>query len=730
MKKPQEAGALQLSIKKALGLPVLATASLFASGAALAQQDAAEEEIEEIIVTDTSRSRYLVDESTLGSKYTSSLLDTPQSAVLLSQAMLEDRNAMSLDDALRNVPGITLGAGEFKWMGNGPTIRGFSSRNDLYVDGIRDLGFYSRDPFNLEAVEVLLGPSSTAFGRGSTGGVINQSTKKPLDEELRSLHFNVGNAGTRRMTADLNQPISDTASFRLNLMAHESEVPGRDGAESQRYGVAPSLSMRLGSATRVTLNYLYQDSHNVPDYGLPWVGNSPAQVERNNFYGFDNDWMDNTANIFSAIVDHDINRTLSLNAQLRYADYSRSSRLTEASVDDSVDENTAVADIEALRLIYGSEGNEGVLQGQVNLRADFSTGAVEHTVVTGLELSRESAETSFAFAGRNRWLPDITVPVPSTSLTTPVGGVFTGDVPVRLSSDTSSDTIGVFAMDTIEFSEQWQLLLGLRWDEFETDYFEQRFAEAGDQSGSAQFITEDKEPSYRAALVYKPVHEGTLYLGWGTSFNPASEAVSQIGSGRGLSAPNVGLEAQQNESVEAGVKWSLWNDGLFLDASVFRIEKSGGFVSDPENPGFNTNAGIEEVTGFSVSANGSLGDSVQMTAGYTWLDGESLNTLNGNKGVINNLPENSFDLWLNWTATDRISVGGGARYVDERFWGSKSVPDYWSFDALMKYHYSDTLSFKLNLTNLTDEYYFDQLHNWHVFPGPGRGAVIAINFDY
>jgi catecholate siderophore receptor len=676
------------------------------------------------------RTQYLVDESTLGSKFTESLRDTPQSVTLLTQAMLEDRNVMSLDDALRNVPGITLGAGEFKWMGNGPTIRGFSSRNDMYIDGIRDLGFYSRDPFNLEAVEVLMGPSSMAFGRGSTGGVINQSSKKAFEGELRSLHFNLGNADTLRATADVNQPLNDRVSFRLNLLAHESEVPGRDVVESSRYGIAPSLSLDLGQATKLTLGYLYQDSESIPDYGLPWVGNAPAPVDDENYYGFDNDWMDNTASVFSATVDHHLNDTFTLNAQLRYADYDRSNRLTEASVVGNTDVTLPPQDITAQRLIYGSDGSEGVLQGQINLRADFETGALSHTLVTGLELSRESAETVFRFAGINRWLPDVTAPVPTTNLANPTGGSFDGWVPQRLSSDTTSDTLGVFALDTIKLNEQWQVLLGLRWDRFETDYEEWRYAEAGNLTGSNRYVSEDTEPSYRAALVYKPVEQGTLYLGWGTSFNPATEAVTQIDSGRGLSAPNIGLEPQENESVELGLKWSLLNGGMLLDASVFQIEKTGSYVTDPLNPGFNVEAGSQKVEGFSITANGSVGEIMQVLVGYTHLDGEQRNALTGSKGVMENVPENSFNFWVNWAASSKLGLGGGARYVDKRFWGTRSVPDYWAFDAMAKYRWNDNLSFKLNLTNLTDEDYFDQLHNWHVFPGVGRSVVFAINFDY
>src|SRR5690606_6395757 len=217
---------------------------------------------------------------------------------------------------------------------------------------------------------------------------------------------------------------------------------------------------------------------------------------------------------------------------------------------------------------------------------------------------------------------------------------------------------------------------------------------------------------------------------WGTSFNPASESVTQIDSGRGLSVPNVDLDPQENESLELGLKWDLLGRGLLLDTSVFRIKRTNAYVSDPLNHGLNNEAGNEQVKGLSVSLNGAIADIMQMLVGYTYLDDEREDTLTGATGNMDNVPANSFSFWLNWAANSKLGLGAGARYVDQRFWGTKSVPDYWAFDAMGRYRWSDTISLKLNLTNITDEFYFDQLHGWHVFPGHSRGAVFSVNFDY
>ena len=709
------------------GIVIGTGANLALAGAVLAQDG----EFEEIVVEDTRGGAYRFDQSTVG-KFTEPLLDTPQSVTTISSQLMEDRNVMSLDDALRNVPGITLGAGEFSWQGNNPTIRGFSSRNDMFLDGMRDLGSYARDPFNLEAVEVLLGPSSMVFGRGSTGGVINQSTKKPVDQEIRSLHVNLGNASTARAVVDFNQPLTVTngGGFRLNLLAHKSDVPGRDTVKTERYGIAPSLSLGLGNATNLTLSYLHLESDSLPDYGMPWIEKRPANVRRENFYGFDNDTLETDADVASVILDHQLNRTWALNTQLRVADYGRSSFITEPQVGPGVTQDDAPQNVTVERMIFTGQSNETMLQGQFNLRGDFTTGQIDHTLVAGVEAAREESDPTFGFASMTPYF-DFGIAVPTTNLATPGGGDYTGPVADRLLSDASSDTLAAYALDTLKFGDKWQLSLGLRWDRFETGYFERRLDVDGTESSRSQFNSDDTETSYRTALVYKPVADGTLYVGWGTSFNPSSESVSFINSGRGLTTSNVSLDPEENESLEFGVKWSLLDDRLLVDAALFNITKQNARVPDPLNPGFNTLAGEQEINGFSVNMSGGFGDILHFTTGYTHLDDEQRNTLSGTTGRINNVAQNTFSFWLNWATGNRVDFGVGTRYMDERVVNnSKVAGDYWAVDAMAKYQYSDTITYKLNLTNLTDEYYFDQLHPWHVIPGPGFGAVFAVNFDY
>jgi catecholate siderophore receptor len=398
-------------------------------------------------------------------------------------------------------------------------------------------------------------------------------------------------------------------------------------------------------------------------------------------------------------------------------------------VDAGVTRSDAPESVTVHRMIFSGQSEERMLQGQLNLRADFETGNFSHALVSGVELSSETSDPSFGFASQTPFF-DYGILVPTTNLANP-GGAWSGLTARRLQSDSSSDTLAAYVLDTLKFNDQWHLSLGMRWDRFETDYVETRYDVDEIETGNARYLTRDIEASYRTALVYKPVPEGTLYLGWGTSFNPSAEGLSFISSGRGLNTSNVSLEPEENESVELGTKWSLFNDRLLIDAAVFRITKENARVSDPLNPGFNTLAGEQDIRGFSVSMSGGFGDVLHFTSGYTRLDDEQLNSLTGATGRIDNVAENAFSFWLDLAMGDTMDFGVGTRYLDERVVAnSKRVDDYWAFDALVRYQYSDNITYKLNLTNLADETYFDQLHPWHVIPGHGFAAVFAVNLDF
>ncbi|MCM3870866.1 MAG: TonB-dependent receptor plug domain-containing protein, partial [Pyrinomonadaceae bacterium] len=333
-------------------------------------------------------------------KYTEPLLNTPQTITIIPKEMIEQQGATTLRDVLRNVPGITVTAGEGGTpAGDNLTIRGFSARNDVFVDGVRDIGPQSRDPFNLEQVEVVKGPSTAYTGRGSTGGSVILVSKVPSLRPAYGFTLDLGTSRTKRATADLNFPLArlglgDHSAFRLSLLAHDAGVAGRNVVENERWGVAPSVSFGLGQATRLNLSYFHLQQNNISDYGIPWVPatnnvlvefrDRPAPVPRETFYGFrSRDFEKMRSDLATVRFEHDFDDNLSLRNQFRYG---RSTRDSFASPPRFASNNSTVINRELRSWLT----EDTVWDNQSDFQAGFSTGEVEHDLVMGVTLTREN----------------------------------------------------------------------------------------------------------------------------------------------------------------------------------------------------------------------------------------------------------------------------------------------------------------------------------------------------
>ncbi len=251
---------------------------------------APEQKLPEVKVTtpvdDTS---FQPEKSSVGGKGAPvEIRDIPQTVTVINKAVMQSQGATTLTDVLRNVPGITMAAAEGGTIGNNINLRGFTARTDVYLDGMRDRGQYFRDIFALESVEVLKGPSSMLFGRGSTGGIINQVTKVASKTPYDEVSLMLGTSPTYRVTADLNTPMSDTSAARISLMGQEAHST-RDEMVNKDYGAAPTATWGLGTPTEITLSALLQHNDDMADYGLPPVNGKPAPIARETFFGLTDD---------------------------------------------------------------------------------------------------------------------------------------------------------------------------------------------------------------------------------------------------------------------------------------------------------------------------------------------------------------------------------------------------------------------------------------------------------
>lgn len=266
---------------------------------------------------DRTQDDYASGVTSVGGKIPTPVRDVPQSVTVIDRALMDSQSVTTLKDALRNVPGITLSSGEGGNIGDNINIRGYNARTDLFLDGFRDRGNYTRETFFLDAIEVLKGPLSMLFGRGSTGGVINQASKQASLREHSEVGLGIGTDAYYRVTADVNRKLSDTSAWRISALGH-TEQSTRDVVEVKRYGVAPTARFGIGTPTEITVSALHQRSDEVPDFGLPFTPNGtrdnpsqPVAVRSGNFYGFTDDFFDQKVDSLNLRVDHKFSPALS-----------------------------------------------------------------------------------------------------------------------------------------------------------------------------------------------------------------------------------------------------------------------------------------------------------------------------------------------------------------------------------------------------------------------------------
>jgi catecholate siderophore receptor len=694
-------------------------------------------------------------------KYTAALLDTPRSITVVPQQVLKDTGAMSLQDALRTVPGITMGAGEGgNPQGDRPFIRGFDAQSDTYLDGVRDTGAQTREIFAVESIEVSKGPNSAIGGRGAAGGSINLVSKKAHLGNSFDGGFTWGSDQTQRYTLDGNYQFTDNAAGRLNLMSHESNVAGRDKVNYDRWGIAPSLAFGLGTDTRVNLDFYHMESNDLPDSGIPYgysVGRAHTTAspdkptdggDSSNFYGLtERDFRKTRTDIATIAIEHDLNDTLTLKNTLRHGNSMQDYVLTQP--DDSAGN---VVNDGVWRRANSRVGNTATTTNQTDLFGEFYLGGHKNSFSTGIEFSRENAEKQSYSVSPNSKITTCTGPSDGgncTSLSNPnPDDAWAGSIARNYAgTDTSSTTRALYAFDTLELAPEWLLNMGLRYDHFDTQYKTYTAAGATTAKGNdtSEFVTG------QLGLVWKPADNGSIYVSYATAATPPGSMLSEGTDANPLpgSTDRAGnllasdFEPEQTRNYELGTKWDVLNDRLSLTAAVFRTEKDNARVLVDTNT--YENVGTTRVEGVELSATGKITDKWQVFAGYSYLDSELVDggkvSLGGvfvdsldNGNQLANTPENSLTLWTTYNVTDKLTVGGGAFYMDE-VWGNVAntvyVDSYWRYDAMASYKLTKNVDLQLNVQNLTDETYYDKAYSAHfASQAAGRTALLSTNVHF
>ncbi|SPO59481.1 TonB-dependent receptor [Pseudomonas inefficax] len=714
---------------------------------------------------------YKVDKAS-SQKYTAPLVDTPRSITVIPQQVIKDTNALSLQDALRTVPGITFGAGEGgNPQGDRPFIRGFDAQGDTYLDGVRDTGAQTREIFAIESVEVAKGPNSAIGGRGAAGGSINLVSKRAHLGNSLDGAWTWGSDQTQRYTFDGNYQFSDSVAGRLNLMTHESNVAGRDKVNYDRWGIAPSLAFGLGTPTRVNLDYYHLESDDLPDSGIPYTiptGGSAARTsahpskpydggDSDNFYGLTGrDFRKSRVDIATFAIEHDLTDSLTIKNTLRHGNSMQDYILTQP--DDS---KGNVNNGSVWRRANTRVGNTATTTNQTDLFGEFYLGGMKNSFSTGIELSREESKRSSYTVDTD------TVPggAANTNCTPGMIGANSGYNCTSLSNpnpddpwngsiarnyagtDTKSNTRAIYVFDTLELTPEWLLNMGLRYDHFDTQY-RTYDATGATVVNSKGVVSKGKDTSEfvtgQLGLVWKPTENGSIYVSYATSATPPGAMLGEGTEGNPLGnttdrAGNLlssDLEPEETTNYEIGTKWDLLEQRLSLAAALFRTEKENARVQVDTTT--YENVGETRVQGIELSASGKITDKWQVFAGYTYMearqiDGGAVNKANdGNQ--LPNTPNNSASLWTTYSITPKLTVGGGAFYVDDVY-GSVAnttmVDSYVRYDAMAAYKLTKNVDLQLNVQNLTNEVYYDKAFSTHFAnQAAGRTALLTTSVHF
>ena len=694
-------------------------------------------------------------------------LNMPQTVNVIPQAIIQEQSVSTVEQALQYIPGITFSAGEGGRQGDGPIIRGFVARGDLFRDGIRDPGWYVRDVFSIDRIEVYKGPSAFAFGRGATGGAINYVTKLPTGARYIESTSTIATGNGYREVIDASGK-TDNVSGRIQGVWQDVNTPTRDEIWTKRWGVAPSMVYDFQQGTKATLYYIYQGEQGVSDYGFTYLPQPafsaqtgrqtapgyygtgaptpPLPVPRTNFLGLAGgplgDITETQTHIITEKIEHEFDKDLKVSNATRYIDNERFARVTAPRnvglADDNFPGRAAIAGVRpaspafwapptfpfnypAELLTYGRERRERetdntYLVNQTDLVGKFITGIAEHQMSAGLEAAYETRHQDRRDICDSTNLACRTSAYYPNPFSSPTGGAIINFLPI----ETKATDYAAYVSDQVKITKYFELLASLRYDLFGTDYSDPNQALVVNRNLSRT----DNLFSYRFGAVIHPTEKSTIYAAYGNSYNPSAEL------GTLTNASVAALAPEQTRTIEAGAKADVLNGQLSLAGAVFRIEKINLRIVNPFDQNVSVLDGIARVDGIELGATGRVTDRWSVFTGYSYLESTILDTRD--KSIVGrhlqNTPRNNFTMWTTYDLTPRWTIGGGAIY-QSLGWANNTntayVPEFWKFDAMVSYKVDDKSTVQLNIYNLTDTLYYAQYFGNNVVPASGRWASLT-----
>ncbi|MEA5466682.1 TonB-dependent siderophore receptor [Leptothoe sp. PORK10 BA2] len=660
-------------------------------------------------VTGEGDEGYAPRDSSTATRTDTPLRDIPQSIQVIPQAVIEDRDATELDDALETAASVVSNGGRgLSFFGPGFLIRGFENRGGIFRDGVEAFSLGALSTNDIERVEVLRGPASVLFGQGEPGGIINLVPKRPLGEPLYDVSANVDSFGSYEGTVDLSGPLTSDRALRYRLnVSYENIDSFRDFVDGNRLLISPIITWDIGPNTSLDVYGQYTSDRETIDQGLVVGADGIIDLPRERFLGEDfGEFSQDQFNV-GYRLNHDVNSTLTLRHALQYQQYSPQ---RYAPLFDSLDETTG----ELERLAYFAGGHYQRFFTNAEAVGRFNTGSLSHEVLFGVEYRNTLEQPEFQF----------------NNLYTPINifnPIYT-DIPYAIEPEFFRDdtirTWGIYLQDQVEILPNLKLLAGIRYDTADQFRTTQDIGQP-----RAEFSQTDSAFSPRVGIVYEPIEPLSLYASYNTSFQPSS-----AGS---RNADDSTFDPERGRQFEIGAKGDI-TENLSFTLALFDIRRQNVQTTDPNDPLFTVQTGEVASRGFELGLGGEILPGWNLTANYTALDAfvSQDNTIPvGNR--LANVPDNQFSLWSTYEiqegSLEGLGFGLGLYYVSQRAGNSDNsftLPSYFRTDAALFYRRNNWRA-QLNVENLFDTRYFTSSDQFlEVIPGAPLAVSARVGVEF
>ena len=726
---------------KLLPLAAMMLASSLGAPAQAQAQDSTETTLRTVTVRDSQDAAPVAKDSLLVKKTgiakgNQDIKDIPQTVTVLTEKLMNDQNMDDFRKVLKATAGVTFLAGETGE--EDVRMRGFSLQQagDIYVDGLRDAPLIERDTFNLDRVEVLKGSASMLFGKGSTGGVVNQVNKQPFLMDQSEVNLTVGSGNTRRLTGDFNKPTGEDSALRINAMVHTAD---NWGASVEKKGIAPTYRWGIGERDEYSVGLYHLETQGRPLYSQPWMVDNGTSVNggtgantrgtlvpvlnAQNFYGMASDHLNTDTTYGTVSHKHRFDQSSELKTTLRYGHYQRDLLGTQVRF-LSLTSLAQLGDATVLsRNPKARYGDSDVLQVQSDYTGDFKWLGHRHSLLAGLYANHESARRN------NSATAGLPTPYASTTVGTPNDGIGIVDTrPWAPTMSFQSQNLGAYVQDTVQLTEQLKLQAGVRVEHFTATYQDA----LGNTAGYTRTL-----PSPRLGAIWQPDASTTHYGSWGTSYNTSGDTylygVGTNLTGSNLTTLNTAPEKSQN--FEIGSKFELFEGKTLLGVAAFHSGKYNERNTDVDTA---TNqfllSGKRHATGMEFNLAGRITPAWEVFYNHTWIPEARIDvssaTGNMKQGDRPGLtPVHSASLWSTYVLAPMWRIGAGLNYRGKQTPLTNSgvtTAAFSTIDAMLEHTLSDSTVVKLNVSNLTNKRYIDQVYTSFYVPGLPRRVELSL----